>query len=182
MQRTYSDNTMEARSLWNLDYLYLSIRIKDKELRAVQIEKDHKQLYLDDMVEFLIDSNNDGSSSWLEDDIVYHINAAGVKKDDRGTPLGTSDSTWDGMAIYAVKINGSLNNGNDVDVGYDVEVAIPWNELGILPVAGTKIGFNIVNGDNDGKGRQLFDWVGAWPLRSPNLFGSLVLRKHIQLN
>lgn len=174
-RRTLSDNKVTLYSLWDRDHLYLAFSILDRDLRAIQTKKDHKQLYLDDMVEFLLDPNNDRTGQWLQDDIVYHINAAGVKKDDRGTAEGTSNVEWDGKASYAIRLMGSLNDTTGVDYGYTIEIAIPWGELGIIPRDGITIGFNAANGDCDGKGRQLFDWMGAWPFRSPDQFGNLVL-------
>jgi hexosaminidase len=171
-----SGNILKIQSAWNAEYLYFGFDVRDSDLRAYQTEKDHKKLYLDDMVEFLLDTRLDRTSEWLEDDIIYHINLLGQKKDDRGTPAGDSDATWDGAARYAVKLNGTLNDTSDIDIGYSVEVAVPWGEIGINPKKNRIFGLNFANGDNDGKGRQLFDWVNAWPTRSPDVFGQLILQ------
>src|SRR5690606_29780689 len=50
-----SDNVVFISSQWNLDSLYLFFTVKDKDMRAYQTEQDHQLLYLDDMVEVLID-------------------------------------------------------------------------------------------------------------------------------
>lgn len=170
-----SDNKVVIKSLWDNDSLYFRFQVADKDLRAIQTEKDHPKLYLDDMVEILIDANNDKSSCWSTDDIIYHINILGTKKDDRGTADCQSDPTWDGVARYAVKLNGTLDDTTDIDTGYIVEMAIPWTELGLRPKPGLAIGINFANGDNDGNGRQLFNWSGAFPMRSPHAFGTLIL-------
>jgi hypothetical protein len=31
-------------------------------------------------------------------------------------------------------------------------------------------------GDNDGIDRHLFDWSGAWPMRSPYAYGHIILK------
>ncbi len=170
-----SQNVLRICSAWDHENLYLGFDVSDSDLRAFQTEKDHKKLFLDDMVEFLIDTRLDRSEKWLEDDIIYHINLLGQKKDDRGTPQGESDPTWDGDAMYAIRIRGTLNDTTDVDSGYTLEVAVPWVELNREPKADLAMGLNFACGDNDGKGRMLFDWVGAWPMRSPHAFGTLVL-------
>jgi len=170
-----SKNILSLRSHWDNDFLYLGFRVADSDLRAYQTQKDHKELYLDDMVEFLIDANHDATEKWSPDDIVYHINLLGQKKDDRGTPTGKSDATWDGNVKYAIEMSGTLNDTTDTDEGYTVEVAIPWSELGVIPYKNLIVGLNFANGDNDGKGRQLFDWVSASPFRSPDVFGDLIL-------
>lgn len=171
-----SDNKASVRSLWDNDSLYFAFDVKDKHLMACRNEKDHPLLYLDDMIEVLIDANNDKEECWNTDDIVYHINLLGQKKDDRGTKKCLTDPEWDGKANYKVWLSGTLNDSTDVDNGYKVEIAIPWKELSIYPKSGMAIGVNFANGDNDGNGRQLFDWAHAWPLRNPSQFGTLLLQ------
>lgn len=174
-----SDNTVTVKTLWNTDSLFFHFSIKDHDLRAYQQEKDHPLLYLDDMIEILFDANNDKNACWSIDDIVYHINLLGQKKDDRGTIDCTSDPKWDGDAHYTIHLQGTLNDTTDTDIGYQMELSISWNELGLLPVNGLSIGINFANGDNDGCGRQLFNWSGANPMRSPYTFGTIILKgKH----
>jgi len=173
-----SDNRVEVWSLWDNDSLYFRMEVADKDLRAYQTEKDHPLLYLDDMVEILLDVLNDKNDCWNTDNIVYHINLLGQKKDDRGTEDCESDPLWDGEAHYHIRLHGTLNDTTDIDKGYQVEIAIPWSELGITPETKRKIGINFANGDNDGAGRQLFDWSGAWPLRTPSDFGTLILKRN----
>jgi len=174
---TESDNQVEVRSVWDNDSLYFFIEVTDTDLKAYQHEKDHPLLYLDDMIEILIDAENHKNDCWFTDDIVYHINLLGQKKDDRGTDTCLSDSGWDGNARYTVTLKGTLNNSTDIDQGYSIEIAFPWEELGVKPKIKRIIGVNFANGDNDGNGRQLFDWSGAWPLRTPSQFGSLILEE-----
>jgi hypothetical protein len=130
-------------------------------------------LYLDDMVEFLIDTRNDKGSCWNEDDIIYHINLLGQKKDDKGTVDCASNPKWNGNAAYKINAQGTLNDHSDRDKGYNVEISISWKELELKPVQGLKIGTNFAIGDNG----NLFDWAGASPFRSPSAFGNLVLVK-----
>ncbi len=171
-----SDNKVIVKSLWDSDSLYFRFEVEDKVLRAVQIVQDHPKLYLDDMVEVLIDANNDKGICWTTDDIVYHISILGVKKDDRGTPDCESDAGWNGLARYKVVLLGKIGASDGESQGYWVEIALPWIELGLVPHPGLSIGINFANGDNDGNGRQLFDWCGAFPLRSPFAFGTLILK------
>jgi hypothetical protein len=170
-----SDNRVTVGTLWDMDSLYFIFNVTDSDLRAIQTEKDHLELFLDDMVEILLDTRNDKTGCWKEDDIVYHINLLGQKKDDRGNENCQTDPTWDGQAGYTVRISGALNDTTGVDEGFQVEIAFPWTELELQPVKGLRIGVNFANGDNDGNGRQLFDWAGANPMRSPDTFGTLIL-------
>lgn len=171
-----SDNVMIVKTCWSVDSLYFMFKVLDTDLRAEQTEADHPKLFLDDMVEFLIDTDNDKTEFWHEDDIVYHINVLGYKKDDRGTPEHKSDATWDGHAQYAIELHGTLNDSSDVDYGYIVKVALPWTELGHIPHSGLRMGINFANGDNDGCGRQLYNLCYSDPMRSPDTFGTLILK------
>lgn len=171
-----SENRMTVFSHWNNDSLSFFFKVEDTCLRAYQSEKDHPELYLDDMVEILIDTQNNKDSCWTEDDIVYHVNILGMKKDDRGTKECITDPTWDGNVQISVQLFGTLNDTTDMDTGYIITLSFPWVELKQKSEPGLKMGINFANGDNDGKGRQLFDWVGAWPMRSPYVFGKLILK------
>jgi hypothetical protein len=171
-----SENVAVVKTLWDSHSLYLLFKVSDANLQAYQTEQDHRQLFLDDMAEFLIDTANDRDSCWNERKIIYHINLLGAKKDDRGTARCYSDASWNGEAVFAVAMFGTMNRPDDVDEGYQVEVAIPWQELESLPEAGLTLGVNFAVGDNNNAGRQLFDWVGARNFRSPHLFGRLVLK------
>jgi hypothetical protein len=166
-----SESTGSVQTFWNNQYLYIAFQIKDKNLQAIQTSLDHPKLYLDDMVEFLIDTQNNKDSCWQEDDIIYHINLLGQKKDDRGSFDCITNPEWNGNAEYTIKKLGSLNDPTDIDTGYIVEIRISWKELDIEPVAGLKLGFNFAVGDSG----KLFDWVGASPFRSPYAFGNLIL-------
>ena len=173
--KTISDNNTSVKTFWDWDSLYFRFEVEDNDLRAYQIEQDHPKLYLDDMVEILIDANNNKTPCWTIDDIVYHINILGMKKDDRGTLDCQSDPQWNGRALYTIQLHGTLNNSTDVDSGYVVELTIPWTELGVTPKLGMTMGINFANSDNDGNGRQLYNWCNADPIRSPHLFGTIIL-------
>ncbi len=170
--RKKSNNKLSIQTMWDKQYLYMAFTVTDSNLRAKQTVLDHPELYLDDIVEFLLDTKNDKDSCWDRDDIVYHINLLGQKKDDRGGDDCKTNTAWNGSAKFEVSLNGTLNDSTDADVGYTVEVAISWKELGRKPAAGVRVGLNFANGDNG----KLFDWVGASPFRSPFKFGDLVLK------
>ena len=85
--------------MWDESYLYAGFDVSDKILAGFQTVRDHKALYKDDMIEVLIDPRQDRTDQWLEDDIVYHVNVLGQVKDDRGTPEGISDATWNSRAL-----------------------------------------------------------------------------------
>lgn len=166
-----SDATATIRTFWDHQNLYLAFQVQDKNLQAKQTVLDHPELYLDDMVEFLLDTKNDKRTCWNEDDIIYHINLLGQKKDDKGTFDCKTNPKWNGDAEYAIEMDGSLNDPTDSDRGYKVEISISWQEIDLTPAPGLKMGVNFAVGDNG----KLFDWVNASPFRSPDAFGNLIL-------
>jgi len=174
-EKAKCENSFSLLSRWNIDSLCFFFKVRDTDLRAYQTEKDHPKLFLDDMVEILIDTRNDKDSCWAEDDIVYHINILGIKKDDRGTKQCITNPGWDGNASKSLQLLGTLNDTTDIDRGYLLTLKFSWEEIDRKPKSGLVMGIDFANGDNDGKGRRLFDWVGAWPMRSPYAFGQLIL-------
>jgi hypothetical protein len=176
-ERVKSENKMFVYSVWDMDSLYFHFKVLDSDLRVYQTELDHPELYLDDMVEVLIDTENDKDSCWAEDDIVYHVNLLGIKKDDRGNNDCLTNPKWNGDAGIRIQLLGTVNDTTDIDTGYLVNLSFSWKEIQQKPHQGLLVGVNFANGDNDGKGRQLFDWAGALPLRSPFAFGTLILER-----
>jgi len=169
-------NQVKIFTLWDEKYLYVAYRVADRYLVGYQSERDHRALYKDDMIEVLFDPRKDATDLWLEDDIVYHINILGQVKDDRGSPEGISDAGWQSEALFAVSRQGTLNDSTDLDRGFQVELAVPWNELGIVPSAGIRLGINFAAGDAEGPDENLWDWCGARPFRQPSVYGRLVLK------
>lgn len=175
--RSVCDNVMTVRTCWSADSLYFVFDVKDTHLRAFQTTKDSPELFLDDMVEVLLDCNMDRVRDWKEDDFVYHVNILGQKKDDRGCGGGRTDSSWDGEAKYSIILRGTLNNDADIDDGYTVNLAIPWTEIGHKPHPGLRMGVNFACSDNDGLGRQLIKWCPSDVTRDTDTFGTIKLIK-----
>lgn len=169
-----SDNTAVVKTLWDKENLYIAFEVNDKNLQAEQYVLDHPKLWLDDMIEFLFDTKNHRDSCWNTDDVIYHINLLGQKKDDRGSPDCITNPKWNGSARYVIHMSGTLNDSTDTDRGYNIEIAISWKELEIIPYSGFELGADFALGD---KGVSVFDWAGASPFRSPYAFGKLRLQK-----
>jgi len=171
--RKKSNNKMVVSTLWDSQNLYIAFQVWDKNLQARQHEQDHPLLAQDDMVEFLVDTRNKKDSCWNENDVVYHINILGQKKDDRGSNACITNPAWNGNAQYAVQLLGTINDSTDMDTGFVVEVSISWKELDLIPREGMRVGIDFANGDSG----KMFDWAGATPFRSPYMFENLILVK-----
>ena len=128
----------------------------------------------------------DSKKPWGDDSIELYIDADGS----RGT---TFDSKNDFHLIYRWKDkNVSLSRNSPrksnlgiqqtmtrTNKGYSLETAIPWNTLGVKPVAGKSIGIDVqVNDDDSGKDRDgKLSWHAknndSW--KNPSNFGQLIL-------
>ncbi|MCC6319910.1 MAG: cellulase family glycosylhydrolase [Phycisphaerales bacterium] len=82
-----------------------------------------------------------------------------------GGALVTPDAAlWPGIK-WKTRINGTVNNNSDVDVGWTTEVRIPWGALGMSgrPANGAVIGMNFdMSFDNDG-GERTIEYLGQSP-------------------
>ncbi len=156
--------------LWDARNLYVAFDVHSPKIRASVREHDGDKLWEDDGIEFLIDSKRHRTKEFLPDDFSYHINVLNVVYDDRGTPSGQPDEKWNGEAQHAVKI---LD-----DYHYTVEVAVPWEEIGLEPRQNqTSLGIDFcVNGKDPQTGEYVYyDWCGLKVFHDPSGYGDLLL-------
>ena len=117
----------KVKMTWDDDFWYFAAEIEEPHLWATLTERD-AIIFLDDDFELFIDPDGDGHN-YLE----LEVNAY--------------NTVWDLLMLYpyfvddrrnhimnynlpglltAVELNGSLNDPGDIDRGWTVEVAIPW--------------------------------------------------------
>ncbi len=117
-----------VKMMWDEQYLYVGAVLDEPHLRASLTERD-SVIFHDNDFEVFIDP--DGTT---RDYYEIEINALNTifdlylpKTYEDG---GTADHDWncDGLDT-AVQIQGTLNDPSDVDLGWSVEMAIPWAAL-----------------------------------------------------
>ena len=116
---------------YNADYLYIGLSVKDAFLTYFE------------MGEVFIDGNKSGGAY---DEFDLHLRFAG--------PVV--------QVVYPDTIIGILLGFgiNPLGDGYTAELGIPWSELGVTPVEGAQIGFDLIISDGDsGTG---IDYMMAW--------------------
>jgi hypothetical protein len=143
--------------MWDNTNLYIGVRVLDATLN-----NDHANIWEDDAVEIYIDANNNKLTTYdgRDNQIIKGYNDAGVF-----TKLAVT-----GLQHGWVAITG----------GYSIEVAIPWTQLGFAsaPAAGTKVGFDVGNNDDDNGGTRDAQavWNGTINNHSnTSAFGTIVL-------
>jgi hypothetical protein len=135
---------------YDTSYLYIGIDLTDNIITPFE------------MGEVFIDGNNNGGA-YGETDL--HLRFAGIY-----VQVIYPDSITGLLLGFAPKLAGD---------GYTAELGIPWSELGITPVAGDQIGFDLIFSDGDsGAG---VDYVMAWNgdlqnYEETTFFGDLLFR------
>lgn len=151
---TYKTN---VKMLWDEEYLYFYAEMEEPHVWGNLKQRDTVIFYNNDF-EIFIDPDGD-THNYME----FEINALNtiwdlylVKPYRESAPVIDS---WDIQGIKtAVHINGTLNNPEDTDKGWSVEIAMPWKVLSEANTLATKevpenefwrINFSRVNWDFD---------------------------------
>jgi hypothetical protein len=158
-----------VKVLWDNNNLYLGYDVKDARLNALLDSGQTGNVWEDDAVEILIDGGSNKGTSLQADDRQYIVNI-------RKALYHGGDAS--GM-LYAVNVNGTLNTNADADVGYRLEIAVPWSTLGITPAAGFKMGADFAvddRYDETGANYQTVDWMGLSSYTVPDNWGVIELK------
>ena len=117
-----------AKLVWDFEYLYVAAEMEEPHLWATLTERD-AIIYRDHDFEVFLDPDGDGLEYYE-----IEINALGTVFDlflpkpyNMG---GQARIDWDLPGLRsAVHLAGTLNDPSDQDLGWTVELAIPWAEL-----------------------------------------------------
>ena len=113
----------DARLLWDEHHLYVSFYCSDKDIQATRTERD-SDVYRDDCVEIFASPEIEHPENYFN----LEMNALGTQLDNY-RPRGTTPVTpWnpDGIRV-AVRRDGTLNDDSDIDRGWCLEAAIPFD-------------------------------------------------------
>lgn len=184
LQFNNGNNSITVYSCWDKRFLYFGIRILDAQIYSSrEIAKDEWQPWLNDEIELFFDVNNTRSSMRDETIRQFVISAMGfcyqVGFDLHGEPQVTVDTLDE--SFCKVRVLGTLNHSADEDTAWIMEVRVPWDRLGVDPAAGTVMGFDIFNTDQElEKGGRVFaSWAGTERTNNnnPSEWGKIVLVK-----
>ncbi|MBI2844649.1 MAG: hypothetical protein HYX78_14745 [Armatimonadetes bacterium] len=141
----HAQGKVTGYTTWDDNYFYAGFVVDDPNVVGTNIQP-HSYPWQDDCVEIFLEA--DGSHSQGRSKSSYHmaVSAAGGS----AFTQGSSEGTWKRKPIitfkYAASVDGSVGNTEDLDVGYSLEMAIPWFELGLKkpPTPGTMMSFNVI--------------------------------------
>lgn len=127
---------------WDENFFYVALDVSDPDIQGqaklpnVQIGPE------DDAVGIVLQTDRSRASTVNENSVMMKVSAAGGSQ----FSVGFGDE-WQLKPIttfkYAAQRTGTLNDDQDDDIGYRVEMALPWRELGLTADVGTIMNFAI---------------------------------------
>jgi hypothetical protein len=157
-QRAFRQTTVRAS--WDDAALYLHVIALEPDPASITADVTRRDgtVWLEDAIEIFL-LRDTSSASYLH----LIVNATGTLYDERG-----SDPTWDSQARIAAQIG---------EQAWQVEIAIPWMDLGGRPASGDEWGFNVGREHRPADPREWSTWA---PLADrvvkfglPEMFGRL---------
>lgn len=117
-----------AKMLWDNTYFYIAARMEEPHVWATLTQRD-TVIFYDNDFEVFIDPDGD-THHYYE----LEVNAFGTEWDLLLTQPyrdgGKAIDSWDIQGLeVGIGIEGTLNNPADIDSGWTVEIAIPWDVL-----------------------------------------------------
>ena len=117
-----------VKMLWDDKYMYFYAEMEESHLWAKLTERD-AVIYHDNDFEIFIDPDGDTHNYYeLEFNLFGTLWDLLLTKPYRDS--GQAIDAWDVRDIkYALNLDGTLNDPSDIDLGWSIEVAIPWKVL-----------------------------------------------------
>ena len=149
------NNTVTFGAMWDATNLYIGVKVLDANLF-----NDSANTWEDDSVEVYIDANHNHGTTY--------------DSFDRQFVKGYNDTSLSSIG----SATGVVHAWAAIAGGYNVELAIPWSNLGITPTAGMMIGLDVGNNDDDNAGTresQAVWWGTVNDYNNTSGFGNLNL-------
>jgi WD40 repeat protein/serine/threonine protein kinase len=115
-----------VKMLWDDDYLYIGAELEEPHVQGTITKRDSYIFHEDNDFEVFInpDGNNHNYAE-LEMNALNTVWDLRLKKPYRDGGKAEDDWNIPGLKT-AVHVNGTINNSRDVDKGWTIEIAIPW--------------------------------------------------------
>lgn len=138
---------------WDETYFYLAFKIDSPDVQAAHTQP-NADLAGDDSIEFYIETDNNHSMKITPKCFSMGVSAAGGSDYLIGTDKGTLARTPVYIYKYGATVQGTINNPDDIDMGYNLEMAVPWALFKTKgPALGDMMSFNVIirrHGDKPG--------------------------------
>lgn len=176
-QQTGAKQKTHARLLWDDANLYVAYEVEDTDIVAQFTERD-AWVYRDDTVEIFLNVR----PAQLAGYYAIELNVRGALMDYfcADAQFYIRKFQMEGVR-QGIQIDGTLNQSEDRDRGWSVELAIPWDnfsDMARAPQAGTVFTANLNRWDGVEPNRRLSVWADSKLERphphAPAQFGDLV--------
>jgi hypothetical protein len=174
-----NDNRVTMYSLWDDKNVYFGIKVKDNSLIShyTPVQNDPTGMPYEDVIEIYLDTDNNHTEYMNDKDKHYLFAAGGMTYESTIFSFQPTKKFKINKLHSKVKIEGSLNDDQDMDSGYIVEFALSWDEIGIYPSRNKHIGLEVWNNDKDFiKGKPFpLGWtttINTW--NNPSEWGTIV--------
>lgn len=142
-QETIKDK-VTCFTTWDDTYFYLAFKVDSPDVQATH-SKPNTDLTGDDRVEFYIETDNKHSMTPTPACFSMAVSAVGGSQFRVGSDKGSFDATPAYIFKYGAVTQGTPNNPDDIDMGYSIEMAVPWALLKKrAPSLGDMMSFNVV--------------------------------------
>lgn len=145
--RPYSD----ARFVWGDGHLYVALYAADEDIRATRTEPD-APLWLDDAFHLVFERAGER--------VAFDVSPLGTLTDARSVGGGPLDFTWQSDAHVSHELDGTPNKPDDDDEEWVLEMAIPFESLGLTGEKGERIGVSVRRCDTPKGGRRVCGTFG----------------------
>lgn len=142
---------VQCYSTWDENYFYFAAQISCQDIQSTHI-KPNDDVTGDDSVTIYLDTGADRGSTVDAQCYSMTVTAGGGSEFRAGSDTGTLEPVKAFSFKYGINLQGTINNNDDSDIGYSVEIALPWSLLKAQPpLSGGKMGYNVVVRRHGGK-------------------------------
>lgn len=149
--------TVNAKLYFGENGLTVGFIAKDTMISASQEYNNTQFVVNSDNVEFYIDCLNDKGQIAKPDDYTFLINPEEYAEMRVGT--GSYWGPWSGVVDYAVKVDGTINDDSDVDVGWCCELFLPYKTFGFSKDSEIGIAFGCRDKTTNLKTSEWAGWI-----------------------
>lgn len=129
---------------WDDAYLYMAVRVDSPDIVATHV-KPNESIGGDDGVSVYIETTGNRPESVGPTCARMDVSAAGGAQFLVGTKDGKFEPKTAFVFKFGTSVQGTINNSDDIDMGYQIELAIPWMLMNAQPPTnGSMLGFNVV--------------------------------------
>lgn len=148
-----ADGRVTCYTTWDDHFFYFAAQIDDSNVVGTNT-KPNSQPWEDDDVEVFLEVDNNRARERTPQTFQMCVSPAGgsawvVGEGGRPTPKPIFSYK------YATSVQGTLNDPDDLDIGYSIELAMPWLEMGVRPTAGMAMSFNVLVHCRGGENKML---------------------------